>query len=70
MKHVDFTIVMTGSALFDLHALYTSKLLADSFPTLSREVSPAMIKIVGDLPDDKYTEWVGKVYGVGMMNLY
>lgn len=67
MKHIDLTICLTGSALFDTHALYTSKLLASTFPTLERKVNPASITITGDLPDDEYEKWMGLVYNKGIM---
>ena len=62
MNHVEFSVPLSGSQLFDIHAYVTAKNLCTQFPGLECDYSDkTKIRIFGDLNDywfDQYNKTV------------
>ena len=65
LNPVDFTVPLSGSALFDTHAYATAKHLCAMFPPLEFEYSRTGIRIHGELNDSWYAQWCRAVFAIG-----
>lgn len=63
MHEVEYTLLLTGSKLFDLTMLNTAKQLCADYPGLSYEEGPATIRVFGQLDDAAYEKYQNQMFG-------
>ena len=66
MHTIDFTVPLSGSQLFDIHAYTTANTLCKKFPGLIFDYDDkTKIHIYGELNDYWYNEWNRAIFSIG-----
>ena len=63
MHKVDYTMLLTGSKLFDIVMYNTAKKLCMDYPGLSFEYGETTIRVFGELDDYWYEKYQKEMFG-------
>lgn len=63
MHEVEYTLMLTGSQLFDLNVLAAAKKLCADYPGLAYEQGDATIRVYGQLDDAAYEKYQQEMFG-------
>ena len=71
MHEINFSVPLSGSQLFDFHAIVTAKKLCDKFPPLDYIIAAdhKSITITGELNDYWFEKWNIAVFQLGDLDV-